>query len=709
MIFLALIVSTLPWLPTTFSVAGLGLLATTAFLSRWTWLGLVAVCVFVQDLRVSTEVQRLWASDHSPEVCSGRALVRSLRTTLPPDTVAVVRWVSSTCPSLREGDQTLLRIPFARVQVGDVLDGRARLRPLVNLKNPGGRDSRRQALVLGVVAQGQWLGGSITPSQGPRQALRSRLESWPQPLAGIALALLFGERVGLATETSQIVSAMGLSHLLAISGLHVGLVLGSLWWCIGTRLGRWHPRDRLRLQTAVICLLGLALADWTLWSPSVCRAVGMVTLAAILRTLGWRMALRSVLALTAIGLAVLDPLIGLSGGYWLSVSAVAAIAWLHGIAPLTGVTGLLRMQGFFSFVMNPLVTLSMGFGFPWLGFLCNLIVIPLLGPLILALIGLLLMDASDWIGLVNQALTAGFDGLRWLLSNSLLSHSVAPHALITCALIGAISVLPSCLPKGPLVLSVILIALLWPQQRPWRFDVVDVGQGSAAVLQLGSSRWMFDLGPGQPGRWDRVSEIAPLLEGAQDIRMLISHGDLDHVGAFDSLRNARIPDAVIGGGRISQRATPCLAGQQWSVVGVTIDILWPDRSDYQPENRASCVVLISAEEQRVLVMGDADWFAEAQVIRALHQRNLLGEINVVVASHHGARDGSSPVFQQLVGADVVMISVGATNRFGHPHASVLDGWHAAGAEIYRTDRDGALTLFFDGRVRTRRADSPTRW
>jgi competence protein ComEC len=709
MIFLALIVSALAWLPTSFSVTALGLLAIAAFLSRCRWVGLLALCVIAQDLRVSTQVQRLWSREHPPEVCSGRAMVRALRASQPPDTVAVVRWLSSTCPSLAESDQTLLRVPYAEVRIGDVLEGRARLRPIVNLHNPGGWDSRRQALVLNVVAQGQWLGGSITPVPGPRQALRSRLEDWPQPLGGIALALLFGERVGLAAETYHIVSAMGLSHLLAISGLHVGLVLGSVWWVLGHLLSRWHPRRRLYGQTVVICLLGVALADWTLWSPSVSRAVGMAALAAILRTFGWRINLLSLLALTAIGLVAWDPLIGLSGGYWMSVGAVAAIAWLHGIAPLTGIWGLLRMQWFFSAVMNPLVTLSMGFAFPWLGFLCNLIVIPLLGPLILILIGLLVLDLAQWIGWLNDALTVGLDGVFWVLSHSLLSHPITPSALISCALIGGISVLPNCLPKGPLVLCVILVALLSPEHPPRRFDVVDVGQGSAAVLQLGSTRWLFDLGPGQPGSWDRLSEIMPLLDGAEDVRILMSHGDMDHVGAFESLRNARIPDAVIGGGRVSQRATPCLAGQTWSVDDVVIDVLWPDRSDYQPENRASCVVLITAEGQRVLLMGDADWFSEAQVIRALYERNLLGEIHVVVASHHGARDGSSPVFQQLVGADVVMISVGATNRFGHPHASVLEGWHAVGAQIYRTDRDGALTFPFDGPVRTWRTDSPTRW
>ena len=210
MIFLALIVSALAWLPTSFSVTALGLLAIAAFLSRCRWVGFLALCVIAQDLRVSTQVQRLWSREHPPEVCSGRAMVRALRASQPPDTVAVVRWLSSTCPSLAESDQTLLRIPYAEVQIGDVLEGRARLRPLVNLHNPGGWDSRRQALVLNVVAQGQWLGGSITPVQGPRQALRSRLEAWPQPLGGIALALLFGERVGLAAETYHIVSAMGL-------------------------------------------------------------------------------------------------------------------------------------------------------------------------------------------------------------------------------------------------------------------------------------------------------------------------------------------------------------------------------------------------------------------------------------------------------------------------------------------------------------------
>ena len=112
----------------------------------------------------------------------------------------------------------------------------------------------------------------------------------------------------------------------------------------------------------------------------------------------------------------------------------------------------------------------------------------------------------------------------------------------------------------------------------------------------------------------------------------------------------------------------------------------------------------------MLILGDADWLAEAWVIRQLSDRNLLGRIDAVVVSHHGAEDGSSPSFVRFVGAKDALISVGRHNRYGHPHSEVLARWQASGASIFRTDLDGALTYdFSSGSTTPLRQRAPTRW
>ena len=153
---------------------------------------------------------------------------------------------------------------------------------------------------------------------------------------------------------------------------------------------------------------------------------------------------------------------------------------------------------------------------------------------------------------------------------------------------------------------------------------------------------------------------------------------------------------------------PCHATHR--IGDVSVDLLWPVGPVEGSENRRSCVYLLSAHGQSVLMMGDADRFAESQVVKALHRRNLLGEIDAVVVSHQSARDGSNPSFVQLVGANHAFISVGQSNRYGHPHREVLERWAEAGAQLHRTDLDGALTFDFqDGRVSRYRQTSPSRW
>ena len=238
--------------------------------------------------------------------------------------------------------------------------------------------------------------------------------------------------------------------------------------------------------------------------------------------------------------------------------------------------------------------------------------------------------------------------------------------------------------------------------------VHDIGHGSAATLQMERDSVVMDLAAAQVDQWSRIGEIYPQIVDPSRLSISISHADLDHIGGlYDLLNRAPIPMRIGGGGTLPGLFHRCsgLQNQQ-----VKIEVLWPTERFLDSENHQSCVLLIESFGHHVLILGDADWLAESWVVRALDARNLLGHIETVVVSHHGASDGSSPSFVKLVGATAALISVGRQNRYGHPHTEVIKRWQNSGARVYRTDLDGALRIDLkSGAIQRERQRELRRW
>jgi len=257
-------------------------------------------------------------------------------------------------------------------------------------------------------------------------------------------------------------------------------------------------------------------------------------------------------------------------------------------------------------------------------------------------------------------------------------------------------------------LSILLFIQPWTTHQS-RLIVHDIGQGSAATLASQHSRAIFDLAAGQAGRWSRLGQFLPSSRGQSIDGIFVSHGDMDHSGGLvDTIQNIAIPNVVEGGGSLDGWLGSC---RKKHLLGdVVVELLWPLYPVEGSENRQSCVYLLSSKGRYLLMMGDADWFSEAQVVKELNRRGLIGRIDAVVVSHHGARDGSNPSFVSLIGANHALVSVGRSNRYGHPHHDVLERWIASGATIHRTDLDGALGFdFATGEVARYREDNPQRW
>ncbi|MDP3032325.1 MAG: MBL fold metallo-hydrolase, partial [Rhodocyclaceae bacterium] len=245
--------------------------------------------------------------------------------------------------------------------------------------------------------------------------------------------------------------------------------------------------------------------------------------------------------------------------------------------------------------------------------------------------------------------------------------------------------------------------------------VLDVGQGQAIHVQTATHDLIFDTGPGFTADADSGNRIlVPYLRatGVQRLdALVVSHADMDHAGGAASLIAAvpigefvsTLPEqhllwqkSALAGRRDERRdERRCLDGDAWEWDGVRFSVLHPTSDDYagkRTTNAMSCVLRIDSAHGSVLIPGDLEGAAEAELL-ARHGDSLRADI--LVAPHHGGKRTSSASFVSAVSARGVIFPVGYRNRFGHPWPAVVERYADTGAHIHRTDRSGAVRIFID--------------
>ncbi|MGH8621782.1 MAG: ComEC/Rec2 family competence protein, partial [Burkholderiales bacterium] len=234
--------------------------------------------------------------------------------------------------------------------------------------------------------------------------------------------------------------------------------------------------------------------------------------------------------------------------------------------------------------------------------------------------------------------------------------------------------------------------------------VLDVGQGVSVLVRTERHALLYDAGPRfGPGVDSGSRTIVPYLRAAGVKRLdgfIVSHDDDDHWGGAASVLHAvpvdwvltSLPDLdplVVR----AESAPRSDAGPGWEWDGVRFEVLHPARGSYADpavkDNDRSCVLAIAAPGGRVLLPADIERRSEEELLR--RERGRL-RAEVLLAPHQGSRTSSIPDFVQAVAPSVVVFPVGYRNRFGHPHREVVRRYAESGARIYRTDRDGAVTI-----------------
>jgi len=555
--------------------------------------------------------------------------------------------------------------------------------------------------------------------QGTRQDLFESLlvVLAAEPMKGIIIALAMGERQGIDSEQWRALTRTGTSHLVAISGLHIGLAAGGCYWValfVWSRLGRlplWLPAQ----QTAALAgLIGAfayaALAGFSLPTQRALIMVG-IGMAGIMSRNGYGAG--QTLALALLVVLIYDPLSVMSPGFWLSFGAVAAILisvrhrtrstalwWRWGRIHVLLAIGLTPILAYFFQIVPTYAPLANLFAVPWVAF----VVVPLT---LSGVIGLALWPP---LGVVTLHLAAKAMAALWLALTTVATAPGAQWSLAVAsswALIPAIIailliLLPRGLPGRTVSLILLIPLMLHRPERPeigaFRLDLLDVGQGLSAVVRTRNHVLIYDTGPRFGSDFDAgQAAIVPYLrhEGIERIdTLVISHGDRDHIGGFDSLNEAMAIDRIVTGidGTLDGHdARHCDKGERWQWDGVTFAFLHPAPDFAGGENDRSCVLKVGDPGHGLLLPGDIEAGAESDLV---HRGSGQLQARVLIAPHHGSKTSSTLGFLKAVEPELVLFPVGYRNRFGFPRPSVRERYRRLGIAQYDTARQGAIRVDF---------------
>lgn len=599
---------------------------------------------------------------------------------------------------------------------GDCLTLKLRMRSPRGSVSPGAFDYERWLFANRLIGSAYVRDAAVCTASSPPiwQRTRIALDDWlGEKLAGhdalsLVRALTVANRNGISDDDWRVLRITGTAHLLAISGLHIGIVAGLFYalgrwgWRRSATLCRWLAAPRAGVLLATLAATAYAaLAGFAV--PTQRALLMWIALASAL-WLAHRARPFAVLALAWILVIGIDPLAVLSAGTWFSFVAVATLI-LVSSGRAMGLRAWLRiprMQLALLVAMAPL-TMAVFDGATLLAPAVNALAVPLFAvfmPLLLAAVGLAVVFDSAWpLWLPAEALAIFRRLLGWAAEHGeILWLAAAPSPMaLACVALGAVFLLlPSPIGLRPLGL-ICLLPLFWPQPRlphgSAEIAVLDVGQGLAVVVRTAEHALVYDAGPAWPEGFDAGDAIvAPYLRarGVRHIdRLVLSHPHQDHAGGMQALREAFSIGEEVG----TSRGVDCRAGLSWQWDGVAFDVLYPVSPERWGVNNVSCVLRIAIGSTVALIPGDIEARGELALLRAAGAEAL--DATWLLAPHHGSRTSSTRALVTATRPEVVVHSAGWRNRYDHPHAEVVARWHVQGARQITTGDAGSVVWTMD--------------
>lgn len=645
------------------------------------------------------------------------------------------------------------RNPDFVVSQGQKLQLEIKLKPRWGLANEAGFDYQKWLLSKNIVATGYVVNSLenrlVQVNQSVRQKLASDSLSYPNENVRWLLALSIGYRGALTPMDWDTLKNTGTAHLVAISGMHLGMVAFGFYWlfilvfAVIRRVVKVHVFSNLRIQaltaTLLPCFLYTVLAGFSV--PTL-RAFIMLVFAWCLFKLHINWKFRRYILVSLSGFVIAFPLSIFSMSFWLSFSAIVIICFLlwrfpyraHEGKAMAQIFGKIiyfcKMQLWVTLLMVPLTLLFFG-GASSISPLVNIIAVPIvtfvLLPLSLVITCLHLFDFPGLLPLLELTLSC-FS----LFANFLVYCSEFPHAwlslgfdnhntLILAAVVPILFMLPKFeMPRGFYVLLLLPLIFgfnnfgfttfdlkapvsdgaafnsLGSNREPkhdWSVDVMDVGQGLGILIRKQGHAVLYDTGAAYPGGFNMAQAvILPILQKSNIQyldKLFISHDDNDHAGGLDIISKT-LPIAEL-------RRSPenCNSDMNFRWKELHFIGLWPDRNFPQhlkSDNNLSCVMRVTDGVNSLLLTGDIEYSVERILVHLHRQEKIDLKSDILVVPHHGSKTSSTASFISAVSPQYSLVSTGFLNRWKMPSIEVVKRYESAGIKFLNTAQTGQITV-----------------
>lgn len=529
-----------------------------------------------------------------------------------------------------------------------------------------------------------------------------------QDTAGVVEALTLNLTTHISQKNWDLFRRTGTTHLFGISGEHIALVSGLIYWLV-RRLWSKSSRCCLFIPAPYVAsisglLAALFYAFLAGFAPPVQRALIGCFFYTLYRLGKQRFSSWQIWRYALFGVLCIEPHAVFMQGFYFSFLAVACLLLTQQRWQVKGYKGNLALQLSCLIGLMPLTLYWYSYG-SINGFFANLFSIPLVGLLIVPL-ALVTMTLCSWsiaallMKLLSILIDLLFKGLYLIehLAIMNINWSIS-HIYLVVVLMGAL-LMWVLLPMKPFQ----WIALLWillpffppravPSPGEAVIDILDVGQGLAVVIRSQRHTLIYDTGD----RFFQGSDlgkmvILPYLKilGIKKIDfVVISHPDKDHRGGLNSLeKEMPVDQLLVNDLHYYDHGVTCHDYSQWNWDGVSFRFM-PIKTHFKNKNNNSCILQISTKAGKILLTGDIEKIAEDYLIKT-YGTKLASD--VLIVPHHGSKTSSSYRFLLEVAPHYAIASLGFDNRFHFPHTKTLANMKSLNIPFFRTDQCGMVQL-----------------
>ncbi len=670
--------------------------------------------------------------------------------------VSVYPYANAAQPQLKGLDSALGLAGL----IGQKVELIVRLKNAKNYHNYHSYDYFRWTQLEGQTASGyvkQWLftGGSCSRLNWPNlqleqvrqrlwQTLQSFTEAKSMSAQSVSLwgALVLGQSSALTKKQWQVLSATGTTHLMVISGLHVGLVAVLMMFLIRLLILPLGIRSSFGLQVGVWVGLCAALVFALLSGFGLPAQRAVIMLLGLMWGAIWGLKLSfSQRLYTAFFITlILQPISATRLGFWLSYVAVFALGlvwyqsasqqWWHRVIKLVAA------QGALSLLLVPIIALSTGY-VSVVGPLVNIILVPVFSVFLIP--ALLVVSLISTMFALPDFVFAGIDftlvslwqgleavaGITW---SQVFVGWLPMESFVSAFIIGCLCLVvrrwhwPVLILLMPLIGFVVFNSLInnspktsINSQSKVVVTLLDVGQGLSVWVRQGEHNMLYDLGNRYHSGFNLVDAVIlpeMLGQGVNQLDVLvISHWDMDHSGGLNALLQQQLVKRLILPSEHKPKREQAMVVSAADVSRCTSTrwkALWEDANtplmwrqialaDYGlTGNNASCVILLKLFGRQVLIAGDIEAKAETILVELSGKLGAMSlASDVLIAPHHGSKTSSSKEFLNHVMPAYVLISAGKNNSYGHPHKNITSAYWRHGSHWYNTGRHGQIQAIFE--------------